>query len=420
MYLVELRPGKEELYRTGDDLASAIRSGEVDGHSRIYHRSTSKWISITLHPQYKAILAAKPSQSDRNSWTYLTAQAETLESSVEEPATSLEQAAETEQSTDDAGDGDGGDSPWRRPVTLGISGLFLVFGIQLAFSGPRPSWSDQAAVSRPAEAPVSPASSEQASTSQVVSLASTSTGWSEEYAGEDMSPKVTKAKAPVVLPRAPRLTAKSFDKSLDMTGAAAADSVEVDGKTIEGLLAGYQKAYQSARGRLGSGMRVARLNQLFAPARLTPDGGVTDTRLGLAGVANFIRVYRQQESGIEREYQDSFTALSKDLGWSPKTAKRWYSREGGKESPALVALTGRLVAEIDSVLAVLSAEAGAYQLIDGKIHFEDLTASREYGELRRGVNAAIDSARIAGGEQSAGPMGLLLQAIGSSRLPQES
>jgi hypothetical protein len=35
MYLVELRPGKEELYRTGDDLASAIRSGEVDGHSRI-------------------------------------------------------------------------------------------------------------------------------------------------------------------------------------------------------------------------------------------------------------------------------------------------------------------------------------------------------------------------------------------------
>ena len=30
MYLVELRPGKEELYRTGDDLAAAIRSGEVD------------------------------------------------------------------------------------------------------------------------------------------------------------------------------------------------------------------------------------------------------------------------------------------------------------------------------------------------------------------------------------------------------
>ena len=57
MYLVELRPGKEELYRTGDELAAAIRSGDVDMHSRIYHRATSKWISVTLHPQYKAIVA---------------------------------------------------------------------------------------------------------------------------------------------------------------------------------------------------------------------------------------------------------------------------------------------------------------------------------------------------------------------------
>ena len=140
----------------------------------------------------------------------------------------------------------------------------------------------------------------------------------------------------MVLPKAPRLAAKSLDKSLDLTIASAKADREVDGKTVDGLLAGYEKAYESARGRLGSGMRVARLNQLFAPTRLTPDGGITDTRLGLAGVANFIRVYREQESGIEREFQDSFTTLSKDLGWSPKTAKRWYSREGGKESRALV------------------------------------------------------------------------------------
>jgi hypothetical protein len=72
------------------------------------------------------------------------------------------------------------------------------------------------------------------------------------------------------------------------------------------------------------------------------------------------------------------------------------------------------------MLGVLSMEAGAYKLVDGRIHFEDLTASREYGELRRGINAAVDSARIAGGEQSAGPMGHLLQAIGTTRLPQES
>jgi hypothetical protein len=194
----------------------------------------------------------------------------------------------------------------------------------------------------------------------------------------------------------------------------------VDGRTIEGLLGRYGKAYQSAQNRLGSGMRVARLNQLFAVSRLTPDGGVTDTRLGLAGIANFIRVYREQERSIERDFQDSFTTLSRDLGWSPKVAKRWYSREGGKESAALVTLTERLLAGIDSVLAVLSAEAGAYKLVDGKIHFEDGAASKEYGELRRKVNEAVDSARIAGGEESEGPMGHLLKAIGTTRLPVES
>ncbi len=418
MYLVELRPGKEELYRTGDDLAAAIRSGEVDGHSRIYHRSTSKWISITLHPQYKAIVAEKPAKAaDRDGWTYLTDQAETLESSVVEPEVAHDSASQRELETDDdTGEGESGDSPWRRPVTLGISGLFLVFGIQLAFSGPRPSWSARAAV-KPIAVPATRAATEQASSSQVVSLASTPTGWNDAdgYPEERMSDvPAAVEKAPAVLPKAPKLAAKS----LDMAMPAAAG--EADGKTIEGLLAGYGKAYESARGRLGSGMRVARLNQLFASTRLTPDGGVTDSRLGLAGVANFIRVYREREGAIEREFQDSFTTLSKDLGWSPKTAKRWYSRGEGKDSPALVSLTERMLAGIDSVLAVLSAEAGAYKLADGRIRFEDLTASREYGELRRKINAVMDSARIAGGEESAGPMGHLLKAIGITRLPQES
>jgi hypothetical protein len=85
-----------------------------------------------------------------------------------------------------------------------------------------------------------------------------------------------------------------------------------------------------------------------------------------------------------------------------------------------VSLTEQLLADIDAVLAVLSAEAGAYKLANGKIHFEDVTASRQYGKLRRSINAAVDSARIAGGEGSAGPMGHLLKAIGTTRLPQES
>ena len=412
MYLVELRPGKEELYRTGDALAAAIRSGEVDGHSRIYHRATSKWISITLHPQYKAILAEKPARpADGSDWTLLSAQAETLEGAAhpeEHPDVTLDEAADSTPEGDDQGD-----SPWRRPMTLGISGLFLLFGIQLAFSGPRPQWS----TARADETEIPAAVEEPATSQRVVSLASTSTAWNDEPDVAKEAEKPAPApKAPAALPKAPRVAMKVAIKD----AAAPAAKAAADPKTVEGLLADYGKAYEDARGRLSSGMRVARLNHLFAAPRLTPDGGVTDTRLGLAGVANFIRVYREQEGSIERMYQDSFTAMSKDLGWSPKVAKRWYSREVGRESNELASLTGRLISGIDSLLAVLSAEAGAYRLTDGRIHFEDAAAARQYGDLRRNINAAVDSARIAGGVESAGPMGYLLKAIGTTRLPVES
>ncbi len=410
MYLVELRPGREELYRTGDELAAAIRSGEVDGHSRIYHRSSSKWISITLHPQYKAIVAEKPARqpADANGWV-LAPQAETLEGAVQPPAKLDDMVSEAEAAG--RADGEQGDNPWRRPMALGISGLFLVFGIQLAFSGPRPQWS----TARADKPEIPPTPVEQVAAQQVVSLASTSTAWDEDPAVVDEPAEPAPApKAPAVLPKAPRVRMKL---DAPMPGDSA---TEADPKTVEGLLADYGKAYEDARSRLGSGVRVARLNQLFAVSRLTPHGGITDTRLGLAGVANFIRVYREQEGSIERIYQDSFTAMSKDLGWSPKLAKRWYSREVGKESAELASLTDRLLAKIDSVLAVLSAEAGAYELVNGKIRFEDPAAARQYGELRRNINTAMDAARIAGGEESQGPMGLLLKAIGTSRLPVES
>jgi hypothetical protein len=409
MYLVELRPGKEELYRTGDDLAAAIRNGEVDGHSRIYHRSTSKWISITLHPQFKAIIAEKAARpADATDWTYLSAQAETLEGGAQ-PEPTLD-GAPTGSDAAPGAEGGQGDNPWRRPLALGISGLFLLLGMQLAFSGPRPQWS----TARADQPEIPAAGVEQASSQQVVSLASTSTGWSEEPAAEEPVERAPAPKAPAPLPKAPKVAMKLE------AAVPASKAAEDNGKTVEGLLADYGQAYEDARNRLGSGVRVARLNQLFAPSRLTPDGGVTDTRLGLAGVANFIRVYREQEASIERKYQDSFTAMSKDLNWSPKVAKRWYSRESGKDSAELVGLTDRLLAGVDSVLAVLSAEAGAYKIADGKIHFEDAAAARQYGELRRSINAAMDSARIAGGEESAGPMGYLLKAIGTTRLPVES
>jgi hypothetical protein len=404
MYLVELRPGKEELYRSSDELALAIRNGDVDARSRVYHRATAKWISITLHPQYKAIVAAaKEERPARRAWGIL--------GGLSDP--SAESSA-----TDAAGSNGHLLYRWRRPLALGLAGLLLMSGLQLAFSGPRPPWSGRgrvAAAGARTEKGGRAERAERTGKSELVSLASTSTVWEQPTSLATIE-SANRAEVIVpVLPRAPRLRSRSLREAL------APDPVkEVDAKSIDALFARYTVAHDSARTRLEAGMRVARLTRLFAAPHLSANGGVTDTRMSLAGAGNFIRVFRQQQAAIEKAYQDSVAVFARQYGWSPRKVRQWYARPSRKEAPDLALLSGSLLASIDSILGVLDAQAGAYKIRGSAIAFEDPAAGQAYGALRRRIKEQIDAAVAAGGAGASGPTGLLLQAIGTSTLPRET
>jgi hypothetical protein len=414
MYLVELKPGKEELYRTGDDLALAIRDGDVDARSRIYHRATAKWISITLHPQYKAILAGQKdeqmSRPARKAWGFVPA--------------GLAGLPEELSPTEAAPATGGVRHRWKRPMGFGLAGVLLLLGIQLAFSGPRPPWSGRAkavAITRPQHRRVesAPTAAKPRQLTELVSLASSAAVWPVSPAAEPESVALPtpEAKVAPTLPHAPRLRTTALRAALTPAGSAA-EAVEAN--SVQALLSRYEAASDEARARLESGMRVARLNRLFAPARLTPGGGVTDTRLSLAGAANFIRVYRQQQAAIDKAYQDSVAVLAKRHEWSTVDLKQWYSRPQRKEAPTLELLSGSLLSGIDSLLGVLDAQAGAYKVRGTAIAFEDPAATRAYGALRRRIKEQIDAAVAAGAATSFGPAGFLLQAIGTSTLPRET
>jgi hypothetical protein len=446
MYLVELRPGKEELYRTGDELAAAIRSGDVDIQSRIYHRATSKWISITMHPQYKAIAAERhPAPAplpplERTSWTFFNAAAETLEG-----------ASEPETSTDDeprSGRSEGGAThPWRRPLALSVTGLLLLLGIELSSSAPRPPWSAHSVRSAaPSTVPaprerVEPASAgTDERSNQVVSLASSSQSYQDYEAEQEdpergasietarvdapaaSAPAKAPLKAPFVLPSAPAIRSKQLREALPAppaTQPATQPAAHEGATSIDLFIRQWRAAHDSARSRLEGGMRVVRLSQLFGSSRLSPSGGVAETRMGIAGANNFIRVYRQQRAVIEREYQDSFAVVSKRMGWSPTAIRRWYGRVVPKESPAMVGLTTSLLSGVDSLLGVLDAQAGAYTITPRTIQFDDPTAKESYSALRQRIAATVDSASALVGTDSSTPMGYLLQAIGTTRPPLE-
>jgi hypothetical protein len=419
MYLVELKPGKEELYRSSDELALAIRNGDVDARSRVYHRATAKWISITLHPQYKAIVAAAKedpvARPTRRTWGLLGG--------------ANDQVRETPQA-DPPSNGAQLLHRWRRPLALGLSGLLLMSGIQLAFSGPRPPWAGRNRVAVAgkrtdrmvkAERTEGANSRARAAVAKVadpvglVSLASSKEVWTEERTLTDtVTSGSLRKKILPVLPRAPKF--RSSLREALTPGATKA----VDANSMDALFARYAAAHDSARTRLEGGMRVARLTQLFAASRLSPNGGVTDTRLSLAGAANVIRVYRQQQAVIEQAYEDTVTMMARQQGWSPKKVRAWYSRAPKKEAPTLQLLSGSLLSSVDSVLGVLDAQAGAYKIRGTAIAFEDPTAGQTYGGLRRRIKEQIGAAVTAGGATSPGPAGLLLQAIGTTSLPRET
>jgi hypothetical protein len=422
MYLVELRPGKEELYRTGDELALAIRDGDVDGRSRIYHRATAKWISITLHPQYKAIVAGQKDEPmarpARKAWGLF-------------PANLSGQAAEISADTSPANGTVR--HRWKRPTGLGLAAVLLVLGIQLAFSGPRPPWSGKGkpVVSvgqrepavKVAAAPTQTTGNRlihtQTDGSELVSLASSTTVWpvtAEPESNAITLPEPAAEVAPL-LPRAPRLRNKALRSALQ-PDASTAEAVKPT--SVAAILGRYEAASDEVSSRLEGGLRVARLNRLFAPGRLNPGGGVTDTRMSLAGAANFIRVYRQQQAGIEKAYQDSALLFARKYGWTAKELRQWQSRSPRKESPTLELIGGSLLSAIDSVLGVLDAQAGAYKIRGTAIAFEDPAASQVYAALRSRIKEQIDAAVSAGGAISPGPTRLLLQAIGTSSLPRET
>ena len=430
MYLVELRPGKEELYRTTEELAAAIRKGDVDAQSRIYHRATSKWISVTLHPQFKAIIAERSALPplERTNWTFFNDSADDLAGASPEAG----EAGEPTESDPTPADPS---APWRRPLALSITGGLLILGLQLAASGPKPPWAAAEARAEPAGV-ILPAAAVPvpAAVSPTISLVNNSSvtggaSWVELNRGYVSSssssegPAITADSEPPApaLPAAPKIRTKALLKAaipaVDPAGPASSGPAE---PTVRAFVARWTAAHDSALSRLESGVRVARLSQLFASSRLSPGGGLTETRLSLAGVANFVRIYRQQQVAIERQFQDSFTATSKARKWSPTETKLWYARPGRTDSPALASLTASLMDGIDSLLGVLDAQAGTYAVTKNTIRFEDPSAAREYMALRERILLTVDSAKVAGGNDHPGPMNYLLQAIGTTRLPLAS
>src|SRR6476660_8902544 len=56
MYRIEFEPGDVGVFRSVEEIATAIKSGMITPRARIYHPATDKWLPIEFHPHYKRAL----------------------------------------------------------------------------------------------------------------------------------------------------------------------------------------------------------------------------------------------------------------------------------------------------------------------------------------------------------------------------
>lgn len=109
MFLVEIEAGREQVYQSVEALAAAIRSGVIGPDSRIFHRASSSWISITLHPEYRKAVAERPKAPlpplSRTQWTFFGTEPQGRQY---DDGTQAERAAE----------------PAAEPAPRGLRGLF--------------------------------------------------------------------------------------------------------------------------------------------------------------------------------------------------------------------------------------------------------------------------------------------------------
>lgn len=75
MFVVEPGSGRNRAYASARELGAAIRRGELGPHARIYHRSTDRWLPITVHPEYRRVAAEREQRIARElqsrQWTFL-------------------------------------------------------------------------------------------------------------------------------------------------------------------------------------------------------------------------------------------------------------------------------------------------------------------------------------------------------------
>jgi hypothetical protein len=163
----------------------------------------------------------------------------------------------------------------------------------------------------------------------------------------------------------------------------------------------YYEAYADARAEMDEGLSYVDFRRVFAPYRFASSDSIRTTRRMVAAAGNILRVYRGREVMLEQTYRPG----------EPEG-------KGSLREPFEVAEASRgLLADVDSLFAILVAQEGEVKYRDNTLSFRNGRAAQAYSNIRRQILQTITYLGDPAESADRVTMPRLLRGFGNDRPP---
>lgn len=167
---------------------------------------------------------------------------------------------------------------------------------------------------------------------------------------------------------------------------------------VEDLIDRRAAAFESARASLRTMLDEARLGRVLNVVALTTPTGALAARRDLAASLNVIGQFRRREVMIEQAYEDSARFQTERAGWTRQAIERWENRPIVREPYAAADLAESLLADADSLLAILTSAEGGWDVRGDTLVFDSSDRAAAWRAQR-------DRIRLQAGDPVSDPAG---------------
>ena len=345
MYLIRLPSGREASFETLQELVGAIQRGDVQRDALIFHRRTNQWLPIDRHPHFQD---PPPSPS------------------APEPAPVLEPVAPT---------------PLARPAIPRAAAP--VAPTQVA-AGATESPAAREVEWRPVSRPMTRRNRTALVIAAIVILGGAggiAIGWRlrpGEPGADGKSFFYRPAPAPSSILRPDPAAAPPVQRRVATPPARRNDPLAP--VAAADLADRRTAAFTGARMQLADELAAVGLPQLFGVRSLaTPEGARSGRRI-VAAALNVVGQFHRREIMMDQAYRDTAAFQTTRAGWSREERERWDERSALREPYAAADLAESLLADADSLLAILAANP--FTVRDDTLHFGDASVAAGYRAQR--------------------------------------